>query len=210
MCMFPEQIERLKWLRDLECVGVREAARRYGINENTYKAAASGQRRLSIDTTEMIANHHRVSRGWLLFGEGGPWGTALVPLVGTVGAGQAIDLFHDMDESQRRHVETTLGDETSRAYEVVGSSMLPVARDGDVIVVGTERRDLTGMVGREGVFVLESDQRYFKVLERGDAPGRYTLLSYNSEPIRNVEVHAGARLLGIVRKNNDRVRIQRP
>lgn len=195
-------VERLAWLRKLKNYeSKREAAKNYGIGYETYKKITSGRegRNLTRDHVGKIAAHHRVSAGWLMFGEGTPEGEFSVPVRGFIAAGQEILLYDDV-EAEGRLVDAILAGQEAAAFEVRGESMFPVARDGDIAFFAAPRRDIARIVGLECAVALHDGRRFFKLLERGAKQGLYDLHSYNAEPMRGVEVHEAGRLLGIRRK----------
>jgi hypothetical protein len=194
-------VDRLSWLfRDEKFASKRAAADAYGIGYETYKKVAGGReaRGLTKEHAEKIARYHRVSAGWLMFGEGTPEGEFSVPLRGYIGAGQEMIPFDDADDGRR--TDALLAGPEVSAFEVRGDSMFPVARDKDIAFFGPPRRDVRRMVGQECAVLLEDGRRFFKVLEAGEHSGIYDLHSYNAEPIRGVEVHEAGRFLGVRRR----------
>lgn len=195
--------ERLAWLRQLgEFASKKGAADAYGINYEIYKKLASGGRGLTPEHTETIANWHKVSPGWLMFGEGTPKGKMVVPLQGDIGAGQEMIEFVDTSD-QGQHVSGLIADPGAVAFRVKGDSMLPLARNADIVFFGRPARgaDIRRLIGQECAVRLVDGRRFFKVLERGSRSGVYDLHSYNktAEPIREVEVHEAGPLLGLRR-----------
>ena len=193
---------RLKWLRDRSKLpSKRQAAAAYGMDYETYKKieAPNSGRSLTVDQAERIARYHKVSAGWLLFGEGTAEGEFSVPLVGCIRAGQEMVIYDDMGQDSGV-ADASIGEPGARAFDVRGDSMMPLAHDGDVIFVSADRRDLRRLVGNECAVLLQDGRRLFKILERGSTDSRYDLRSYNAETIRDVEVHSAGRFLGLKRK----------
>jgi SOS-response transcriptional repressor LexA len=75
------------------------------------------------------------------------------------------------------------------ALQVEGDSMLPRYDDGDLVYI---RRDHEGVLpeylGYHCAVHTEEGGTFLKILEQGTEPGKYTLLSHNAPPMRNVEV----------------------
>lgn len=195
-------IDRLRWLRERDQLeNAAEAARAYGINENTFKSIANGTRNLTPDHARQIARHHKVSPGWLLFDEGNPEGRDLVPVSGYVAAGQE---FHPLEEQNGDLASLNLGGPEVTAVEVRGESMLPVYRAGDIILAGPFTRLIEPVLGDECLVLLEDGRRLLKIVEKGARPGTVTLISWNAEPIRDVEMHSAAPVIGVKRSRHRR------
>lgn len=192
-------IERLRWLRERDRLeNAAEAARAYGININTFKSIANGTRGLTAENAILIARHHRVSPGWLMFNEGSPDGRDLIPLSGYVGAGQQFH-FVELPEGAGDLTSLRIGGGETTAMEVRGDSMLPAYRSGDIIFAGPFTRSMDVVLGEECLVVLEDGRQLLKIVEKGSRPGTVTLLSWNSEAIRDVEMHSAAPVVGVKR-----------
>lgn len=108
-------------------------------------------------------------------------------LAGKIGAGGSI-LFEEADEP----VEVPrppLAKGRLMALQVEGDSMLPRYDAGDIIYI---RRDHEGVLAEYHGYHCAVHTRdggtFLKILEPGTEPGRYTLLSHNAPPMRNVEL----------------------
>jgi phage repressor protein C with HTH and peptisase S24 domain len=162
----------------------REAARDLGWNENTYKSHENAMRGVPLDEMKKYASAFRVSPEWLAFGRDGQK-PLLARLVGYVGAGGAIYPFSDDVE----WIEAPPGaPEGLEALEIKNASMIPAYRDGDRIFIEPNDHTPDQLVGREVVVDIDDGKRLLKVLRRGTEPGRWTLESFNAEPIENVVV----------------------
>lgn len=127
-----------------------------------------------------------------------------VPLLGKIGAGGSI-LFDEDPEPET--VEAPPGEAAARmmALLVVGDSMRPVYRDGDVVYV---RRDHDGVLpdylGEECAVHDTSGGTYLKTLAPGTKAGCYTLRSFNADDIENVEVVWASPVLFVKRSRKER------
>jgi hypothetical protein len=199
-------VERLHFLRKKgQLRSKRAAAEAYGIGYEVYKKIevhdSNDPRNLTKDQADQIARYHRVSPGWIMFGTGemstrNAGNERTVPLSGRIGAGQEVVAF-ERDETENVSVE--IGDLDGRAFQVIGPSMMPLARDGDYIFVGPERKDFTSLLGLECAVHLRDGRTFFKVLTNGSRKGRYTLISYNADPIVDVQVESAGPFLGLRR-----------
>ncbi len=124
-----------------------------------------------------------------------------IPLVGYVGAGETFYPVDDLAQGEALDgVEFTLEGADPIAIEVRGTSMLPVYRPGDRLLCSRYRgADIDSCVGRDCVVRLTSGEGYIKKLARGRRKNHYTLLSYNAEPIEDVELDWCAPVIWIKR-----------
>jgi len=131
------------------------------------------------------------------------------PLLGKVGAG-GMGLYSDDPEDRRAATEwfePLPGMPTSAdiiALETDGNSMVPLVYDGDLAFFGPVRKDVDALLNQRVMARLHDGRKYFKILKKGDIPGRYTLRSLNlaENDIENVEVswvlpYRGSRPRGI-------------
>jgi phage repressor protein C with HTH and peptisase S24 domain len=184
--------ERLAWARQqARYDSPRKAAADFGWNENTYKSHENGMRGKEAppqDTVRKYARAFRVDFLWLLTGEGSSARRNIVPLAGYVGAGAEITVSDQSEGLEEIEVQWSLK-EPMVAFEVVGTSMVPVYRPGFAIICYQEGRDPNSMLGEEVVVKLADGRRFLKRLRRGSRRRRYTLESFNAlEPIEDVAV----------------------
>lgn len=124
-------------------------------------------------------------------------GTDPVFLAGKIGAGGSI-LFEEYDEPQEVP-RPPLARGRLLALQVEGDSMFPRYDAGDVIYV---RRDHNGIlpeyIGYHCAVHTSDGGTFLKILEEGTEPGKYTLLSHNAPPMRNVEVEWASPVLFVL------------
>jgi transcriptional regulator with XRE-family HTH domain len=191
----PERAERLKAARLEKFRSAAAAARAIGMPISTYTQLESGIRDISKDYAERLSRFFPFTAGFLLFGDEQPSGK--IPNIrfgGAIGAGQMVLPSSDMDG----FIEGLIGVDGGEAFEVVGDSMQPLAKPGDVVFFGAPRHPKL-LIGREAIVELVDGTRLFKTIERGSSTGRYDLLSYNSSPIRDVEIERAGPFLGLRR-----------
>lgn len=204
------EVERLKFLRKRAKIGsAKKAAEFYGIGYDSYKKLenATDPHKLTAEQARKIARWHRISSGWVMFGEGKIDGDSEVRLEGSIGAGQEMILFEDATGYDT--IDVSLASDESRAFEASGDSMLPLARNGDIVVVGPPTTSLKKLIGEECAVQLQDGRRFFKVLANGSKQGTFDLISYNAEPMRNMEVHSAGTLRGIIRRGQAGKQIKR-
>lgn len=178
--------------------GPTEAAAAFGWNAVTYRSHENGTRNLSRQAAARYAQQFRVTAGWLLYGEKQKATEPVaqkVRLAGHIGAGQQVI----PDETFNGFTEAALAPDDCEAFEVRGSSMLPVARDGDIVFFG-HPRPVPSLIGRECIVELADGRRFFKILRHGSKAGLFTLDSYNQEPIQDVRVLRAGPLLALRRR----------
>lgn len=164
-----------------------DAAEALGMVYSTYAGHENGNRAI-VGSLERYARRFGVSVDWLLTGRGeGPkpgrlrladFPAGKVPLMGKVGAGQAIipmeaDAIDWVDEPATSNSET-------QAVQVSGDSMFPAYEDGTLIYY-SRTLPPEQMVNRRAVVKLADESMWVKVLRPGSAPGLWTLQSVNSQ-----------------------------
>ncbi|HEV2502362.1 MAG TPA: XRE family transcriptional regulator [Mesorhizobium sp.] len=188
-----EQAERLRRVRALRGYRTaKDAAERFGFNYSTYSQHERGQSAITRAASD-YARAYKVSEGWLLSGEGegpSPFDKRKVKLVGYVGAGAQVEPdFEQVPEEGLEQIDVPfdLPDEMV-AFGVRGDSMLPVFKDGSVIVVYREQqRPLEHFFGEEAAVRTEDGRRFIKTIMRGQN-GSVNLISWNAAAIENVHL----------------------
>lgn len=113
----------------------------------------------------------------------------IVPLMGYIGAGAEIE--PDFEQTPHEgldqiHVPFPLPDEMV-AFEVRGDSMLPVYKNGHVVIVyRDQKRPIEAFFGEEAAVRTSDGRRFIKTIMRG-TPG-VNLMSWNAAPIENVHL----------------------
>lgn len=127
-------------------------------------------------------------------------GTDPVFLIGKIGAGGTI-LYNEEDAEPETVPRPPLGKGRLIALQVQGDSMLPKYDPGDIIYI---RRDHEGVlpayIGWHCAVRTVEGGTYLKILEPGSEPGKYTLLSHNAPPMRDVELEWAAPVLYVLPK----------
>lgn len=168
-----------------------DAVRRFGWKESTYFGHENGSRGFRADTANEYARAYRVSREWLLFGNGD------APAVSSVGEGGDLVNVYNVEASAGGGAVV---DDESVAYQlsfppgylrsitsanprdlaiisVKGKSMEPTLADNDVVMIDTTKRDLSF----DGLFVLRDGgaSLLVKRVSRGRRRGTVVLVSDN-------------------------------
>lgn len=193
--------DRLRSLRiDRGYKTARGAAEAFGWPPDSYTQHENGIRVPRRDTAARYARAFRCSLAWLLTGIGDDHREDLSPMIrvaGTIGAGQEIRPDGEFSDQTPAEVIS----EEAEAFEVKGDSMLPVARDGDMIFCAMPRSPRS-LLNMECAVELADGRRFFKILRPGSKPGRYSLQSYNPTAalIENVEVLRAGHLIAVRRR----------
>lgn len=184
----PEQALRLaEARRQRGFETAKEAADYFGWNYTTYSQHERGERGLTKKTADRYGRAYRVAAGWLLTGEAG--GPAYVPVVGYVGAGQAIYPFAAEEIGEAEAPAGTAPDTV--AVKVRGDSMHPVYMDGDALYYD-RRLPPSEMLNRRAIVELTDGRMFVKTVKRGSEPGLFTLTSFNAPDIEDVQINWAA------------------
>lgn len=109
-----------------------------------------------------------------------------IPIVGFIGAGAEImPEFEQVPPEglDQVHVPFALPEEMI-ALEVRGDSMLPVYKDGHVVIVYKEqKKPVQAFYGEDAAVRTADGRRYLKTIMKGSP---VTLMSFNAAPIENV------------------------
>jgi Peptidase S24-like len=186
------QNKRLTWWAD-----------EYGIQYQTLKKAAAGQRKLQPDDALTIATYHGVTAQWVLYGEGpaarapeGMLGHAnaepTVPLLGWVSAGSQVKTF-PFNETELDHVVAPPGsNDRTRALEVRGNSLGELF-DRWIVFFDDEHRSITPDLLNKLCIVELQDGRILVKKIRRVADG-FDLLSNTEKPIKGAQIKWAARV----------------
>jgi hypothetical protein len=188
--------ERLMEARARLYSGPTEAAKAFGWPKETLTQHENGTRPLSRQAAEKYAAAFGVGAGWLLFGDTGFKGMKGPPIRfgGAIGAGQMVVPSSDLDGT----TDGLISDQDAEAFQIVGDSMLPLARPGDIVFFGSPRPP-SRLIGSECLVELVDGTRLFKTIERGSRPGFFDLVSHNASTIRDQEIVKAGPLIGIRR-----------
>ncbi len=124
---------------------------------------------------------------------------ALVKLVGYVGAGAEIfpvDISGDeiIDEVD---VPPGISPDQVVAVKVRGDSMYPAYREGDILYYHRKCDYDESYLRRECIVKVKDGAAYVKILTRGSKVGTFTLTSYNSPPIEDVQIEWACKILWV-------------
>ncbi len=164
-----------------------DAASALAINYQTYAAHENGNRGISKEALKLYAKRFHVTLDWLLTGKKGA--IFSVPLMGYIGAGAEIMPDFEQvppDGLEQIEIPFSLPDEMV-AFQVRGDSMLPVYREGCIIIVyRNQKKPLEAFYGQDAAVRTSDGRRFIKTIVRG-ADG-VNLMSWNANPIENVSL----------------------
>lgn len=154
---------------------------------------------IGLESLKAISEMAGISLDWLAYNSGETptkdGGETELPanvvrVMGYVGAGAEVEPEFEQvppDGLDQIHVPFPLPDDMI-AFQVRGDSMLPVFKDGTVIVVYREqKKPLSAFYGEEAAVRTSDGRRFVKTIMRG-ADGLVTLLSHNAGPIADVRL----------------------
>lgn len=158
---YAKRLERARLARGFPTA--KDAARFFGWPYDTYAQHENGTRGIGRAAAK-YAKAFRASEGWLLTGEGsGPGGAPSVPLVGYLGAGaEVLPEFEQVPPEGLEQIEIPFPlPEEMVAFKVRGISMLPVFKDGTIIVVyRDQKKPLESFYGEEAAVRTDDGRRF--------------------------------------------------
>jgi SOS-response transcriptional repressor LexA len=188
---YPNRIHELRVAQGLTLPALARLAR---TNHQTVQRLEVGRMQLTDKWKTRLAPHLGVK----------PWQLSrdfhddevVVPVVGYIGAGEAI--FYFDDQAALDYVAPP-GEPEARgtsAVRVEGRSMLPRYYEGDLLFF---KKTAAGVpldcIGRDCVIRTKDGRALVKRLYRGSAPGKYRLRSVNGEDMDDVELDWATRVL---------------
>ena len=167
-------------------------ARSHNLNVTTYQHHENGNRGLTRKQAQAYADLHAVDVRALLYGDTGR-DRGNVSISGYIIQDGVAAVDHPIDTSEISEggaldVQVELPDfENLTAWRVLGNSLYPAYRDGDVIFHGplAEISDRApGLHGLECIVELPDGRKLLRqLIAQGD--GKYTLIGYSTPPILN-------------------------
>jgi len=122
-------------------------------------------------------------------------------LVGKVGAGAVVQIFPGVvEQGIAEEIDIPLGMDIEgpvEALEIEGDSMRPFEAGWKVFYRPSNARHPSELLGQLCVLRLKDGTMLLKKLHRGYEPGRYNLVSWNADPIEDVEIEAAIKVDGI-------------
>jgi hypothetical protein len=161
----------------------KDATKYFGWTYDTYIQHERGERGITR-AAEVYARAYRVSKGWLLTGEGSE--DPYIAIVGRVGADpEGRIIYSEGDGVGDVAPVPPGGTESAVAVEVAGHSMRGMADDGALLYY-EDRRDppTDDMLGQVVIVGLDTGEVLVKRLLRGSRKGRYDLESV-AGPVRS-------------------------
>jgi phage repressor protein C with HTH and peptisase S24 domain len=131
-----------------------------------------------------------------------------VRIMGEIGAGAEIrPEFEQVPEHGIDEIELPFAVPPEIiGFRVKGDSMLPVYRDGDVVLVWKEQRlHVESYIGHEAAVRTEDGRRYLKEIQQGSRRGLFDLHSHNARLIKGVKLAWIGEIYLIVRAPQIRV-----
>lgn len=171
-----------------------------------------GRAGVSTRTISALAPVLETSVAWLLEGDGDEdahHDEGIVSVMGYIGAGAEIEPEFEqippegIDEVK---VPFPLPDEMI-AFQVKGDSMLPVYKDGHIVIVYREqKRPIESFYGEEAAVRTADGRRFIKTVMRG--PNGVNLFSWNSALIEDVHLEWVGEIFAVLPRSSIR-RVER-
>ncbi|WGG61838.1 XRE family transcriptional regulator [Brucella intermedia] len=195
--MLDDVLQRVE--KRLEAVGLsaQAASVKAGLSKDAIRnmqraVQQKGRAGVSTRTITALAPVLETSVSWLLEGEGdesSPSSGGIVSVMGYVGAGAEIEPDFEQtppDGLEEIQVPFPLPAEMI-AFQIRGDSMLPVYKDGHIVIVYREqKRPLEAFYGEEAAVRTADGRRFIKTVMRG--VDGVNLFSWNAAVIENVHL----------------------
>lgn len=176
----------LKSLREARGWTHERAADEMKVSRSQFIKLERGERRLTADYINQAAEAFGVRPADVIDDPE----DSIIPLMGYIGAGaEILPEFEQVPPEglDQIHVPFPLPAEMI-ALEVRGDSMLPVYKEGHVIVVyKDQKKPVSSFYGEEAAVRTGDGRRFLKTIMRG-AGNAVTLTSFNAGPIENVHL----------------------
>lgn len=178
---------KLREVRKKARLTLEQVAQRAGTTNQMVGMLERGERKLTVEWMNRLAPALGCLPSDLL--EDAP--PRLIPVVGYVGAGAEIFSIDDhlpgagLEEIEPPHAGMH---PDTVAVKVRGDSMVPVYREGDVVLYDRQvsGHDLKQLVGKDCVVRLKDGRTFLKELHIAD--GLYWLHSHNATPMMGVQI----------------------
>lgn len=182
-----------------------DAAKFYGWKYETYIQHEQGIRGITR-AADKYAKAFRVSEAWLLTGEGrGPGNPRELPMMGYIGAGAEIEPEYEQvppEGLEQIEIPFDVSDDMI-CFKVRGDSMMPVYRDGFVVVAYKEqKRPLESFYGEDAIVRTADGRRFIKTVERGVSG--VNLRSFNAPLIEGVRLEWIGEIFAVLHRNQIR------
>ena len=171
-------MEQLKMLRLSHKLTQQEVANILGVDRTTYVKYETGKSEPTFETLVRLADYFDVSTDYLLGTSSAPSRPASsgvqIPVLGDVRAGLPIEAIENIIDYEEISAELARSGEYF-ALRVVGDSMEPRIREGDVVIV-RKQPDLES--GEVGIVLVNGDSATVKkVVKHADG---ISLIAYNA------------------------------
>lgn len=188
---------KLKALREERGWTHEKAAEEMGVSRSQFIKLERGERRLTIQYINQAAKAFSVRPSDVIE----DMEDNTVPLMGYIGAG--AEILPEMEQVppeglDQVHVPFPLPDDMI-ALEVRGDSMLPVYKDGHVVIVYAEqKKPITSFYGEDAAVRTTDGRRFLKTIVKGSP---VTLMSFNAAPIENVALEWVGEIFAVLPRN---------
>ena len=164
-----------------------DAAAALGVSYPTYVAHENGTRGIGSAAQKLYAKRFHFSLDYLVTGKEST--NYYVPLMGYIGAGAEImPEFEQVPADGLEMIEVPFQMPADMvAFRVRGDSMLPVYKEGYIIIVYRDQtKPLEAFYGEDAAVRTSDGRRFIKTIVHG-ADG-VNLVSWNAKPIENVKL----------------------
>ncbi len=180
--MLPVMGNNLKSLREQRGWTHEKAAQEMGVSRGQFIKLERGERRMTIDYINQAAKAFGIRPADIIDSEE----EFSVPLMGYIGAGaEILPEFEQVPPEGLDQIQVPFPLPAEMiALQVRGDSMLPVYKDGHVVIVYAEqKKPVSAFYGDDAAVRTSDGRRFLKTIMKGTP---ITLTSFNAAPIENV------------------------
>ncbi len=170
------------------------------ISVSQLSRAERGERWLRTDEVMRIADRLGVAPGDLLGFGSADFRSNVFPVLGFCGLGESVEMISDGPPDGLSQIELPFGFSVPNCAALIcrGHSMAPRIRDGDVVIYHRDGHTAETLVGREAIVGTSDGRVLLKIIEQGNKPYLWNLVSHNFPTLQSISVEWTGEIIAII------------